>query len=461
MQKKLLPTLLSISFIVILWQVVSMQIGFPAIFPSLSDLFVQLFQVLISADFALTVASTVVRTTIGFLLAFIFSFIFSSISAFSSFCKSFLHPIIVITRSIPVISIVLIALLWFAPDNLPVFIALLTMFPILYQNMLTGFESTDKRWIEMAIIHNKTFVQRYFSIYLPASRANIFDGMSTALGFGWRAVIIGEVLAQPLHGIGTAMKEAQAYINVSELISWTVIGVALSYVFEILLRFIKKINLSNPAKIKARFNIYKDTQVTGLKKIVIVNLDKNFNDKNIFDSFSINFNSEIVHCIKSPSGKGKTTLLRLISGLDKDYSGNIKFERKYSFGYAFQDFRLLPWLTVFENIMYAVDRKKNPANQAEDIANYLIVKMELTKEANNYPTELSGGQQQRVSLARALAAKPDVLLLDEPLTGLDNKLKREIIDFLSEWILTYKPLVIWATHENISLKELPVKDYQI
>ena len=316
-------------FIAILWQVVSVQVGFPAIFPSLSDLFVQLFQVLGSPGFALTVASTVIRTAIGFLLAFVLAFIFSSVSAFSPFCKSFFHPIIVITRSIPVISIVLLALLWFAPDNLPVFIALLTMFPILYQNMLTGFENTDKRWIEMAMIHNKTFIQRYFGIYLPASRANIFDGMSTALGFGWRAVIIGEVLAQPLHGIGTAMKEAQAFINVSELISWTVLGIVLSYIFEILLRLVKRIKLSKLTKTKTSFKPKNEAQTTDFKNIEIINLDKSFNNKTIFNSFNIRFNSDVVHCIKSPSGKGKTTLLRLISGLDVITSYSIHYTKLY------------------------------------------------------------------------------------------------------------------------------------
>jgi ABC-type nitrate/sulfonate/bicarbonate transport system ATPase subunit/ABC-type nitrate/sulfonate/bicarbonate transport system permease component len=461
MRKNILPTLLSILFIAAAWQLIALQIGFPAIFPTLPDLMIQLFGVFKSPDFFATVLSTLLRGIIGFALSLLFAFILSTIAAFSPFWKSFFHPIVVITRSIPVISFVLLAILWFSPTYMPIFIALLTMFPILYQNILTGFEHTDKKWIEMAKVYNKSFYKRFISIYIPASKSNIFDGISTSLGFGWRAIIIGEVLAQPFRGIGTSMKLAQAYINVSELIAWTVVAIAISYLFDLVVKLFRKIRfgikLPQPQSYNKNASTLTSQQVQ-LKRITTQNLNKTFNYKTIFKSFNITFNSENITCIKGPSGKGKTTLLRILAGIENYDSGAVTKPHFARFAFAFQDFRLLPWLTVSENIAFAVNQKTHNLQETSNLVGFLLEKMELPKEGSKFPNELSGGQQQRVSLARALAAKSDVLLLDEPLTGLDNALKNRIIAFLSDWIATYHPIVIWATHENINLKENAVNE---
>lgn len=453
MQKRFLPTLLAILFIAILWQFIAMEIGFPAIFPSLQDLFIQLFDIFKSPDFFATVGNTILRGIIGFSFALLSAFIFSSIAAFSPFWKSFFHPIIVIARSIPVISFVLLAILWFSPAQMPIFIALLTMFPILYQNILTGFEHTDRKWIEMAKVFDKSFFKRFISIYLPASKSNIYDGISTSLGFGWRAIIIGEVLAQPFRGIGTAMKQAQAYINVSELIAWTVVAVGVSYIFDLLIKIMRKkwsrLRFPKPQKHIAN----KTIQPINKKSINVVNLYKRFNDKTIFNSFNIRFDADHIICIKGTSGKGKTTLLRILAKIEKIDSGSVELPHSARIAFAFQDFRLLPWLTVSENIAFAVNHKTHNHQSKSNLIYFLLEKMELANEGDKFPHELSGGQQQRVSLARALAAESDILLLDEPLTGLDTALKNRILKFLSEWISVHHPIVVWATHENIKLKE--------
>ncbi|MEI7503889.1 MAG: ATP-binding cassette domain-containing protein, partial [Paludibacter sp.] len=455
---KLIPTLLAILFIAIVWQIISWQIGYPTLFPSLVDLVKQVFALFTVENFLLTVSTTIIRGIFGFTLAFIFGFILATIATFSSFWRNFFHPIIVITRSIPVISFVLIAILWFSPPYLPVFIAIITMFPILYQNILTGLEQTDIKWIEMAKAFGKSPYQRFVSIYLPAAKSIIFDGISTAMGFGWRAIIIGEVLAQPLHGIGTSMKQAQAFINVSELIAWTVIAVGVSYLFEGIIKIFKDFHVGLSFPMPAFYIHPTTSKTTHIKSINIQNLDKSFNDIFILKSFSNEFEDSTVICIKGPSGIGKTTLLRLISKLDKPNAGQITFTSCSTLAYSFQDIRLLPWLNVTENIAYTVQAKPLLKQETNNLVGYLLKELELTEEAYKYPHELSGGQQQRVGLARALAARSDVLLLDEPLNGLDNALKSRVIDFLSVWIAIYKPVVVWASHENVKLKELKVRE---
>lgn len=460
-QSKLIPTLLSILFLGVVWQLIALQIGYPAIFPSLVDLLKETGRLLISQDFFIEIIFTILRGITGIIFAFILAFLLATAAAFSSFWKAFLQPLIVVSRSIPVISLVLIALLWFSPTQLPVFIALVTMFPILYQNILTGLEQTDKRYLEMSTVFGKSKSNQYFNIYLPSAKTVIYDGIKTAMGFGWRAIIIGEVLAQPIHGIGTSMKQAQAYINVSELIAWTVIAVGISYIFEFIIRQIQKIQIEKylPEPVKNEFN--PKVQTTDIFGIRIVNLEKKFNDVLVLNSLNASFNSKNITCIKGPSGKGKTTLLRLIAGLEKPDTGEIeKSGNLRRIGYSFQDVRLLPWLTMAENIAY-VFPTHTYKQEISNLVFYLLKNMELTDHAHKYPHELSGGQQQRVGLARALAAQPDVLLLDEPLTGLDNELKIRVTDFLSNWIQVNKSLVVWSTHEDVKLEGLEVVDYEL
>jgi len=459
-KKNLIPTLLAIIFLASAWQFVAFQIGYPAIFPSLFDLIKQVFGLLVSENFMLSVSTTVLRGILGFTFAFTFALLFGAIAAFSGFWKAFFHPIIVITRSIPVISFILIAILWFSPPYLPIFIAFITMFPILFQNILTGLEQTDKKWLEMALVFGKTPYKRFISINLPAAKEIIYDGISTAMGFGWRAIIIGEVLAQPLQGIGTRMKHAQAFINVSELIAWTVIAIGVSYLFEILIRSLRNICFTKILPKPASCFFPENKQNTVIKNIEVHDVDKRFNDKSIFLSFSTFFDNRIVNCIKGPSGKGKTTLLRMLAQLEKPDAGTIFLPPGAQLSYSFQDIRLLPWLTVYENIAY-VTSKHAPKQDICNLVFLLLEKMELSEHRHKFPHELSGGEQQRVGLARALAARSDILLLDEPLTGLDAALKKRITHFLSLWISTYRPIVVWATHEQVQLNELEVREVSL
>jgi len=456
-RKNLIPTLLAILFIASVWQLVALQIGYPAIFPSLIDLIKQVGSLFISETFFITVFTTILRGILGFAFAFLFALVFATVAAFSEFWKAFFHPIIVITRSIPVISFILIFILWFSPPFLPVFIAFITMFPILFQNILTGLEQTDKKWLEMASVYGKTPFKQFINIYLPASKVIIFDGISTAMGFGWRAIIIGEVLAQPIHGIGTSMKHAQAFINVSELIAWTVVAISVSYLFEILIRFIRSIRFTKilPKPTSSAFIL--NNQITEGMNIEVQNVNKKYSDKFILLSFTSNFDNSVVSCVKGPSGKGKTTLLRMLAGLEKTDSGIITLPPSALLSYSFQDIRLLPWLTVSENVAFVVSAHTHK-QEVCNLVTFLLEKMELSEHRYKYPHELSGGEQQRVGLARALAAQSNVLLLDEPLTGLDAALKLRITHFLSEWIKAYRPVVVWATHEQVRMEGLEVRE---
>ncbi len=449
MRSRILPVFLSVITLSVLWQMLSVLIGYPAIFPTLPALILNIQKLFTSVNFYEVLLATIVRGLIGCFISFVIAFLLATIAAFSTFWKNFFHPVFIVIRSIPVISLVLIALLWFAPDELPVFIALFTMLPILYQNTLNGLESTDKKHIEMAKVFGKSKTEIFRYIYLPSSLKLIFNGLSAAMGFGWRAVIIGEALAQPSLGIGSSMKQAQTYINVSELIAWTVVAIGISYLFEIIIRYLSHLRI--------KYNHIKhitQKSATGPYQINVEDVSMSYNQVNVINNLSVSLLPGVAYFLKSPSGSGKTTLLKLISGLEKPDNGKVVYNKHYNFGFSFQDTRLLPWLTVIENIRFGLRIDRQAHTFAEKEISGLSSKLGISHLFDRYPYELSGGEQQRVGIIRALVSNFDVLVLDEPLSGLDYELKMKVIDIVESYILKKTAILLWATHEDIEFKQL-------
>lgn len=157
--------------------------------------------------------------------------------------------------------------------------------------------------------------------------------------------------------------------------------------------------------------------------IEIRDLIKKFNNHYVFNNLNLDIESDKITVILGKSGCGKTTLLRLISNLEKYDSGSIN-TNNLKFSYVFQEPRLFPWLTVFENIQAIT-------NLPSDEIYRMIRMVDLEKFSNSYPDELSGGMKSRVSLARAFAYKPNFLLMDEPFSNLDDftrvKMQEELL----------------------------------
>lgn len=137
-------------------------------------------------------------------------------------------------------------------------------------------------------------------------------------------------------------------------------------------------------------------------------------------------------CVVGPSGCGKSTLLNIIAGLLEPTSGAVYLDGKQiegtgvERGVVFQQYALFPWRTVIKNVMFGLEMKKVPKDQAEEIARKYIKAVGLEGFEHSYPKELSGGMKQRVAIARAYAANPEVLLLDEPFGALDAQTRVQL-----------------------------------
>ncbi len=158
-----------------------------------------------------------------------------------------------------------------------------------------------------------------------------------------------------------------------------------------------------------------------------------------------------------PSGCGKTTLLRMIAGLNEVTAGRIRFgdadvtdqpTGKRNCAMVFQSYALWPHMTVAQNVAFGLDVRKVPANEKQARVNEALARVQMRDLAGRRPTQLSGGQQQRVALARALVVNPDVLLLDEPLSNLDAKLRMEMRTEIRRICKTANITTIYVTHDQ-------------
>lgn len=167
------------------------------------------------------------------------------------------------------------------------------------------------------------------------------------------------------------------------------------------------------------------------------NISKKFKDRQILENFNLTVEENKILAIVGPSGGGKTTLLRMLAGLEKIDSGEIiyngeslpidELEKRNLLGFVFQDFQLFPHLTVLENLVLSPIKTMNMSkNDAEEKALTLLDKLGLDKQVNSYPISLSGGQKQRIALARAMMIDPKIIGYDEPTSALDPELRLEV-----------------------------------
>jgi NitT/TauT family transport system ATP-binding protein len=194
--------------------------------------------------------------------------------------------------------------------------------------------------------------------------------------------------------------------------------------------------------------------------IHIENLTKEFDTQQghelVFDDLNIDIEPGTFVTLLGKSGSGKSTLLNIISGVLEPTSGQVRFETDdgsgdVTLGHVFQSPRLLPWNTLVNNIEFV--HEDNPEYTRQLAENYLDL-VDLSEHYDKYPTQLSGGQKQRVGIARALSIDPEILLMDEPFSALDEITAEELRDQLMEIWQQLNKTVFFVTHDITEAIEL-------
>ena len=197
-----------------------------------------------------------------------------------------------------------------------------------------------------------------------------------------------------------------------------------------------------------------------MQLIELKNIDHHYGDISVLDDLSLNIADNQLTCLLGSSGSGKTTILRLIAGLENPQKGQITIGNKIvtkdnkiiipphkrHVGFIFQDLALWPHFTVYKNIAFGLQERKEK-NIKEKVFQILDF-FDLKEHAEKYPHQLSGGQKQLVAISRSLVLQPKVLLMDEPLASLDVKLKRKILKHIKSLKEHFDLTIIYVTHDH-------------
>lgn len=194
-----------------------------------------------------------------------------------------------------------------------------------------------------------------------------------------------------------------------------------------------------------------------MSSIALEGVTRLFGSVRALDDLSLNVEQGELLALLGPSGCGKTTLLRVIAGLDRPTNGRVHIgatdvtdtpARERPIGMVFQSYALFPNMTVRRNIRFPLDVRHVPAGEADERVEELLTLVQLEREGDRYPHQISGGQAQRCALARALAPRPQVLLLDEPLSALDVVVRQQLRDEIRRVQQSVGTTAIYVTHDQ-------------
>jgi sulfate transport system ATP-binding protein len=197
--------------------------------------------------------------------------------------------------------------------------------------------------------------------------------------------------------------------------------------------------------------------------IEVRNVSKSFGDFHALDDVSVDIDSGQLTAVLGPSGGGKSTLLRIIAGLETADAGTVFIDgtdvtnvaaRDRGIGFVFQHYAAFTHMTVWDNVAFGLKVAKTPKPKIRGRVNDLLNLVHLDGLANRYPSELSGGQRQRMALARALAVEPGLLLLDEPFGALDVKVRQELREWLRRLHDEVHTTTIFVTHDQEEAMEI-------
>jgi len=223
---------LAVLFWLVLWHVASAVIGQSIILVSPIAAFVRLFQLAVTVEFWGSISFSLIRIVVGFSLALSLGVIFAAVTSRFKVLYTLFLPLFNTVKAVPVASFTILAILWIGTSNLSVFIAFVTVLPIVYFNTHEGIKNTDKKLLEMSKVFAVARYKVVACIYIPSVLPHIISAAASGLGFAFKAGVAAELIGLARNTIGFNLHTARIFLQTADMLAWTIAIVLLSYIME-------------------------------------------------------------------------------------------------------------------------------------------------------------------------------------------------------------------------------------
>ncbi len=228
------------------WEIADRMINNRVILSGPLHIILAFIEQLQKTDFWIICAASFLRITAGFLLSFAAGLLLAVLCYRSALLRDIISPIMVTLKIVPMISFVIMLLIWVGNQALTIYLSFLIVLPLIYTSTLAGLNAVDYHLIEISKEYQMSYWNRFLYVYRPALMPFLISSCRVALGMSWKSGIMAEVIGTPNPSIGREMYAAKTYLQTANLFAWTIVVVILSYIFEkIFLVILKKLDTPN------------------------------------------------------------------------------------------------------------------------------------------------------------------------------------------------------------------------
>ncbi len=238
--KKYIRTTLIVLIWLVIWQVAALVVNNAILLSGPIDTFKALIALGSEPSFYLSIGITAGKILMGFLIGMLSGTVLSILSYKINLVKDFLSPFVSVIKSIPIVSFIIIALIWAGSSYVTVIVSAIISFPIFYKNLLEGLLVTDSKLLELAFVYQMKPAKKLKYIYIPSVSSHVKSAVSLAIGMAFRGGITAEVVGQPLRSIGNGLYLSKINLATSDMLAWTFAAVLCAFIIEKLISYLVK-----------------------------------------------------------------------------------------------------------------------------------------------------------------------------------------------------------------------------